>query len=162
MGGIGGNLLKSVVGKNSDEHDVNSISGKLDQLTDHAHNVGEVTPELANPIELTKASGAWAAYPTPTEIIPAGAISDDFDVHWAVISALSANGDYSLQLYQGAALSETVIATIAITRNAVQSQEGAIPVLTPLMSGNTRISAALSSGNAAQDTIEVKLMHHCY
>ena len=155
-------LTKAVVGTNADGHSVNTISGKVKQLLEHTHAVGEVTPELANPILLTKAAGAWAAYPTPTEIIAAGAITDDFDLHWAVISALSANGDYTLQLYQGAALSETVIATIAVTRNAVQSQEGAIPVITPLIAGSTRISAALSSGNAAQDTAEIKVMYHRY
>ncbi len=174
--GIGGHLLKktinaikavvdlinAVVGTNADEHDVNTISGKLDQLADHIHSIGNVHPELANPIELEKASGVWEAYPTPTEIIPAGTITDDFDLHFAIISAISANGDYTVEIYQGAAQSETVIAHIAVTRNAVQSQEGSIPIITPLLSANTRISAALSSGNAAQDTIEIKLMYHIY
>ena len=174
--GIGGHLLKktinaikvvvdlinAVVGTNADEHDVNTISGKLDQLTDHIHSIGNVHPELADPIELTKASGVWEAYPTPTEIIPAGTITDDFDLHFAIISAISANGDYTVEIYQGAALSETPIAHIAVTRNAVQSQEGSIPIITPLLSANTRISAALSSGNAAQDTLEIKLMYHTY
>ncbi len=181
--GIGGNLLRSivkatkivvdatkvvvdaikvVVGTNADTHDVNTISGKIEQLIEHFHSVGNATPELANPISLQKASGAWAAYPTPTEIIAAGVIADDFDIHWVTVSAISANGDYTIRLYQGGAGSEELIDVLPVARNAVQSQEGSTPALTPLMDGGTRISAALSSGNIAQDTVEIKLRWHCY
>ena len=173
---IGGNLLKSVidatkivvdaiktvVGTNADLHDVNTLSGKTHLLIDHTHSVAMVHPELADPISLQKASGAWAAYPTPTEIVAAGAITSDFDIHFGIISAISANGDYTIEIYQGAAPSETVIAHIVVARNAVQSQEGAVKIITPLISANTRISAALSSGNVAQDTVEIKLMYHPY
>ncbi len=154
--------IKVVTGTNADNHDVNTLSGKSHLLMEHTHSIAMIHPELANPVQLQKASGVWAAYGTPTEIIPAGEITDDFDLHFGIVSAIGANGDYTIEIYEGAALSEVQIAHIAITRNAVQSQEGAIPIITPLISANTRISAALSSGNAAQDTLELKLMYHVY
>lgn len=174
--GIGGHLLKktinaikvvvdainAVVGTNADGHSVNTLSGKVKQLLEHIHSIAMIHPELANPVSLQKASGAWAAYGTPTEIVAAGAITEDFDLHFGIISEISANGDYTVEIYQGAALSETQIAHISVSRNAVQSQEGTIPIITPLLAGDTRISAALSSGNAAQDTLKIKLMYHTY
>ena len=167
--GIGGHLLKktinaikAVVGTNADEHDLITLSGKTHLQRDHTHSVAMIHPELANPVQLQKAAGVWAAYGTPTEIVAAGVITNNFDLHFGIVSAISANGDYTIEIYQGAALSETLIANIAIARNAVQSQEGATPIITPLILANTRISAALSSGNAAQDTIEIKLMYHIY
>ncbi len=167
--GIGGHLLKkiinainAVVGTNADAHDVNTLSGKSHMLQEHTHGVAMIHPELADPISLQKASNEWAAYGTPTEIVAAGVITNDFDLHFGIVSAISANGDYTIEIYQGAAQSETVIAHISVARNAVQSQEGAIPIITPLLPANTRISAALSSGNAGQDTLEIKLMYHVY
>ncbi len=174
--GIGGHLLKAtlnatkvvvdlinaVVGTTADAHDGDTLSAKSHLLKEHTHSVAMIHPELVDPIQLQKASGAWAAYGTPTEIVAAGAITDDFDLHFGIVSAIGANGDYTIEIYQGAALSEVQIAHIAVSRNAVQSQEGAIPIITPLILANTRISAALSSGNAGQDTLELKLMYHVY
>ena len=138
--------IKVVTGTNADNHDVNTLSGKSHMLQEHTHSVAMIHPELVDPISLQKAAGVWAAYGTPTEIVAAGAIAEDFDLHFGIISAISANGDYTLEIYQGPALSEVQIAHIAVSRNAAQSQEGAIPIITPLISADTRISAALSSG----------------
>ena len=155
-------VAKDVSGNRSDGHNINTLAGRAHRTDDHLHNITKLYPELAIPVVLTKAGGAYAAFGTPTEIIPAGTIGLDFDIHWAVVSAISANGDYILQLYQGAALSETVIATISVVRNAVQSQEGSMSMITPLLLANARISAAISSGNAAADTLATKLQFHTY
>lgn len=157
---FGANL--NVIGNKLQDESFNTIFGILHGLDEHFHSKSEVYPELSDPIQLQKASGAWAAYPTPTEIIPASAIGDTFDIHWISISGISANGDYTLKLYSGAALSEVEIATIDFTRNAVQSQEGAQPNQDIIVPANTRISAAISDGNAGQDTCKVKVRFHRY
>jgi hypothetical protein len=155
-------LSRDVIGNRSDGHSTTTIAGRVHQMVEHAHSINELYPVLSAPITLTKAAGAYAAFPTPIEIIPASTIDEDFDIHWAIVSAISANGDFILRLYQGAGGSETVIATKSFVRNAVQSQEGALYVITPLILANARISAAISSGNAGQDTADLKLEFHKY
>ena len=139
-----------------------SVAGNLHTLHEHFHSTSNVYPRLANPVLLTKASGAWAALPTPKEIIPANTVVLTFDLHFALVDTISANGNYTIALYTGAAGAETLITTFAVSRSAVMSQEGSIPIITSLIPANTRISASLSSGNAAQDTLKIKLLYHTY
>jgi len=135
---------------------------KLDVLDEHFHSLSQVYPHLANPVQLQKAAGAWAAFPAPTEIIPVNTVAADFDIHFISVSTISANGSYLLALYMGAALSEVLIGEFDFYRNAVQSQEGSQPFQTIIIPANTRISASISSSNAAQDTCFIKLRFHVY
>ena len=129
-------------------------------IHEYLHRISYVYPELASSVTLTKASGAWAAYPTPTEIIPANTITSSFNIHYAIVDTLSATGIYTIRLYQGAAGAETLIGVIAPSRSAAMSQEGGIPVMTPVLAANTRISAAMSSNNSAQNTVKIKLKYN--
>jgi len=135
---------------------------KLDAIEEHLHGQSLVYPQLASPITLTSAAGIWAAYPAPTEIVPVNTVVTDFDIHWVSISAISANGDYMLRLYTGAALSEVFLSEFDFYRTAVQSQEGSAPIITVIVRKNTRISAAISSGNAGANTVNVKVRYHVY
>jgi len=156
-------FIRDVVGNKTDTHSGTSITSIVHTLEEHVHNVSKVYPELANPVQLQKDAGVWASYPaTKTEIIPAGTIGKDFDIHWVHILDISANGCYMVALYSGTAGNEVVIGKVPIGRSAVQSQEGNTKIMTPLIPANTRISAGLSSENNAQDTLLVKLMYHEY
>ena len=138
------------------------VLDKLEIIEDHLHKPTLTYPLLAGSVQLVKDGGAWAALPAPTEVIPAATVSDIFDIHWISISAISANGEYIIALYSGAGGSEVLIAQVPVTRNAVQSQEGSVQVITPRMAAGTRISAALSSGNAVADTVNIKVSYHEY
>jgi hypothetical protein len=131
-------------------------------VVNHLHSISAVYPVLAAPVLLTANAGVYADFPTPTEIIPAGVINYEFCIHWITCSAISANGDYVIRLYQGLALAETTIATVSVVRNAVQSQEGSSQVINPLLAANTRISAAIASGNAGADTLAVKVQYNIH
>jgi hypothetical protein len=136
------------------------MADKIHILEEHAHSPQKVYPPSANAIVLTAAASAWT-HGTKVEIIPAGAITKDIDLHWALISALSANGEYEVKFYKGAAASEVEICTTATTRNSVQSQEGSLPVMTSLLKGE-RISASLATNTGNADTCKVKLFYHEY
>jgi hypothetical protein len=155
-------LIRDVIGNKTDNEAGNSLYSKNYIQCDHIHNEVFLRPYLAGSEQLQKASGAWAAFPTPTQIIAAGDISDTFDLHFMNVSAISANGEYAIALYKGAALSEELIGVFGAVRNAIQSQEGSRPIITPLLPANTRVSAALSSENAAQDTLNLKVEGHTY
>lgn len=155
--------IRDAVGNKTDGHTGTSIMSTVHTLEEHVHSIAKVYPELANPVQLQKDAGVWASYPaTKTEIIPAGTIGADFDIHWIHILNISANGCYMVALYSGTAGNEVVIGKVPIGRSAVQSQEGNTNIITSLIPANTRISAGLSSENNAQDTLLIKLMYHEY
>ena len=155
-----GNIV-GVLGTNQDDHNDQTVYGKVHTLEEHAHKEQMVYPMLANPITLTKAAGAWAAFPAPTEIVPVNTITDDFDIHFVTISNISANGSYDLELYMGAALAEVFIGAVTFVRTANKDQ-AALKEQTVIVPANSRISAALSSSNAAQDTADIKIEYHKY
>lgn len=141
----------------------NYVKDTLEILDDHAHEGTQLYPEISDPVTITAINTAYNALTSISEIMSAGdAPGALFDIHWAVVSNISANGDYILRLFEGEAASEVEIATIGIVRNAVQSQEGSVPVQTKRIAAGTRISGALSSSNAASDSVDVKLMFHEY
>lgn len=153
--------VRAQIGEVTDGHNDATIYGYSKQNTEHNHGETFTYPALANPVTLTAGGTAWAAHPSPTEVIPATTIGSDFDIHWITISGISANGDYELCLYTGSA--NTKAATVPFTRNAVQSQEGSLTLITPLiLSANDKVSASISSGNAAADTAKVKVSYHTY
>ena len=154
--------MRDVIGNKTDSHSGGSISSKLNLINEHLHGTVFLYPELAGYITLTKAAGAWAAFPLPTEIIPENTIAFDFDLHFLDISNISANGEYAISLYTGASGAETRIGCYGAARTAAQSQEGSRPILTRLISANTRISASISSSNAAADTLIIKVEGHTY
>lgn len=156
-------FIRDVIGNKNDTHDGTSIRAISHILNEHTHSMAKVYPRLDNPVLLTKDTGVWAAIPaTKTEIIPAGTIGEDFDIHWVQVDSISANGDYIVCLYGGGIGSEVLIGEIAVSRSAAQSQEGSTPIMTPIMPDGTRISAGISAGNNAQNTLSIKLMYHEY
>jgi hypothetical protein len=154
--------MQHVIGNKLDDESGNSLYSKNYLEETHIHNNIFLFPELADCIELTKASGIWADFPTPTEIIPANAVTAPFDLHFMNISEISADGQYVIALYKGAPGSEERIGIFGAARTAVLSQEGSRNIITPVIPANTRISAALSSENSAQNTLCLKLEGHPY
>lgn len=155
-------VMSDVIGNKTDTHDGDSVVGRSKLVEEHLHNKVFLYPDLASSITLTKAAGAWAAHPTPTEIIPVNTITEDFDLHFLNVNAISANGEYSIKLYTGAGGAEVLLGTYGAARNAVQSQEGSRNILTDVILANTRISAAITSENAAADTLNIKVEGHTY
>lgn len=158
---FGANL--NVIGDKTQGVNDHTLFGDVHVLEEHFHSKGDVYPKLVNPVQLQKDAGIWAAIPsTKTEIIPVDTIGDAFDIHFVSASNISANGDYIICLYSGLAGFEVEIGSVDVVRNAVQSQEGAQPNQTIVVPAGTRISAGMSSGNNAQDTLSVKVRYHPY
>jgi len=164
-----GNLLSTIQsvltgqGANTDAASVNTIFGRTKKIDEHLHSSAKVYPELANPVTLTKAAGAWADYPaSKTEIVPINTIASPFDIHFILVDTISANGNYTVKLYSGAIGAEVEIAVVSVVKTASASQEGAIPIQCPVQAANTRISGAISSSNAAANTLNLKIHYHTY
>lgn len=158
------------IGELTDDETKNSVLARQYVINRHLHSVTMLYPLLGDPIVLTKDAGAWAAFPSSkTEIIPANTILQPFDIHWIHCTLLSALGNYVIALYAGEVGSEKIIGYAPASRSAIGGTEGSLALITAdiselhgLIPANTRISAALSSGNAAVDTLRIKILYHSY
>jgi len=152
---------RDVIGNRDDTHSTTTLTGYLHTLKEHAQGSVQCYPTQASPVTLSATASAWGDFTDITEIVPVSTInSNEFDIHWAVISGITANGDYELKLFKDAG--NTEIAHVAFTRNAQHSQEGYIRITTALLDAETRISGSLSSSNAAADAANVKLIYQRY
>ena len=132
-----------------------------DVIMKHLHAKFLTYPALAAGVLLTKGAGAWSAYPAnKTEIIPVNTITNPFMLPFVSVDTISANGEYMVALYKGLAGAEELIAEVPAVRSAAASQEESIPTSTKKLPANTRISAALSSSNAAANTLNIKLGYY--
>lgn len=129
-------------------------------IEEHMHGPQKVWPATANSITLTASdAGAWT-HGTKVEII--ASLTDWTDFHWINVSAMSANGEYEIIVYVGAAASEVEIGRSVAVRNAIQSQEGNTAFMTAIQAPGERISASLATSTGAANTCAVKLLGHEY
>jgi hypothetical protein len=159
-----------VIGNKSDTVAGDSLYALLLQLlaeheilSDHIHSAPNAYPRGAGAVLVAKSAGEWAAVPdTKTEIIPANTITSPFDSHWISVNSITANGEYELYLYSGAAGEEVEIGMVPITRTAVQAQEGSVFNMSEIQAPNTRISAALRGSPAGAESLNIKIGYHTY
>lgn len=160
------NSMKDVLGNRLDASFSNmsaypSVMGFLKAGYKHVHAPCFVYPGKADPV--TVASGAVTPWVdgNKIEIIPAGAITQWFDLHWAQISAISANDDYTMTLWSGAS-ADVQIAQFSFVRNDNFSQEGDRPIQIIPLAPNTKVSASLACGDGDGATCAVKFYYHMY
>lgn len=128
----------------------------------HVHGASFVYPDKAAPVSLLSAAGAWDITGAKIEVIPANAITKDFDLHWASLSAISAELDGIIDIYSGLAGAEIKIGAIDVVRTANFSREGNMPVQIPQQPANTRISCRFSDSTAQARTVRIKFYGHVY
>lgn len=148
------------VGENDDNHDGNSLFGRLRELSEHIHSTQAVYPTLADGVTLTTAAGDWGLG-TITEIIPTNTIAEEFDVHEILIEDVNTQDKtYEVILYYGD--SDTECARI---RFAATSNKGGVPaqfVMTPFIPANSRIRAQLAIEDGGGKTAKVSIRYHEY
>lgn len=153
--------LQDVIGNKTDTHDGNSISAKLHTLEEHAHKSQNCYPTLADSVLVTADASGWT-YGSWTEIVPASTITDDFDIHFANITSISAVDEYQLQIGSGVAGSEVVKACISFERSSNFSQEGSKQIQTPILAANSRIAVRLACKSTNARTVNIKIEYHTY
>lgn len=152
---------KTIGNIQTDDYTNNNIYGILDMLKRHVHSVTKVYPSLANNVTLTGGAGAWQLG-NFAEIIPSSTITDWFDIHWVVVVDPSVTDNYQVELYQGELGSEELICQMKVSRDTNQGTTTSVPVMTPLIPPNTRISGKVASGLGGNDTLDIAVLYHEY
>ncbi|KKM81957.1 hypothetical protein LCGC14_1324510 [marine sediment metagenome] len=148
------------IGENSDNHDGTTLFGRLRELIEHAHTAQKVYPTLADGVTITTGAGDWGLG-TITEIVPANAISTEFDIHEVLVEDVNTQDKtYQLILYYGGSDTECVRVRFAATSN-----KGGVPAqfaMTPLIPANSRIRGQLAIEDGGSKTIKLSLRYHDY
>lgn len=133
------------------------IQERVHRIEEHLHSDQLCYPVLADPIELT--AGAGWEIGTLVPIVPVDTITNDFDLHWCVISDPDTNDDYEVYLYSGDG--DTQVAVVPITRTGPFTTSFQAKVQTRVIPANSRIRAALAS-RAGASKLKIKLVYHPY
>jgi hypothetical protein len=128
----------------------------------HVHGASFIYPKYVDPILLTSAGAAWATTGDLVEVIPANAITKDFDLHWASISDISVALYGIIDIYAGPIEAPVLIGSVDVSRTANFSRENAVPVQIPQQPANTRISCKFSDSTTSVRTVRVKFYGHVY
>ncbi len=148
--------MRDVIGNKNDTHDGNSLRAVAHIINEHTHKAARVYPALAVSLQVVSSNVAHTLG-VFKEIVAAGGIVTDFDIHWVAVQAASANGEYEIVLYAG---------TIEIGRSSFARTDkkdiDSVPFQCEIQPANTQIQAKLSTNNAAGDTCNIKIMYHLY
>jgi hypothetical protein len=128
----------------------------------HVHGASFIYPKYVTPIQLTSNAASWNTTGTKVEVIPADAITKNFDLHWCSISEISADLFGIVDIYSGEIGSEVLIGSVDVSRTTSQSRENAAPVQIPQQPANTRISCRFSDSTSSARTVRIKFYGHVY
>lgn len=149
-----------VIGNKNDTHDGTSISAFAHTVDEHFHHSQLVYPTLADGVALATAAGDWALG-TITEVVPANAITSDFDIHEIIAEDVNTQDKtYEIVIYSGAGDVE-----VGRSRFAASANKGGVPnvtMQTPIIAANSRIRMRLAIQDGGSKTAVVSIRYHIY
>ncbi len=132
----------------------------LHYADEHFHSVCDVYPSLVPGIDVTAgAAGPPWVLGAFTEIVPASAITNEFDIHYVSVEGMDTNDVYELHLFWGAG--DTLAGKRRFTKTAVMDGVQNVPFQTKVIPANSRIRAKLASA-AGGSIARISIGHHPY
>lgn len=133
---------------------------KLHHIEEHNHSPSLCYPTLVDGVPVTAgAAGPPWVLGAFTEIVPALAIGDEFDIHFISIEDLDDVTVYELHLYYGAG--DTFCGSVRFTKTANLEGTQNVNFMTPLIPADSRIRAKLAS-DAGGSIATISIMYHTY
>lgn len=136
-----------------------TIAEELHVMEDHIHKMAKTYPTLANGETVVAAAGAWGLG-SFKEIIGAGVITEDFDIHFIVVEGASVADVYEIILY--AATTEIGRVRVAFIDVANSQTLPSIPFQCAIQAAGTQIQAKVASKSGGLDEITISLHYHVY
>jgi hypothetical protein len=150
-----------VIGNKSDDEDGSSLYSRAYKADLHDHSVAHVYPTMANGVSVTKNASPWTLGSFAV-IIPAGTITNEFDIHGVGFDSVPDNGTFEVVLYAGADGGEVEIGRTRFTRTSPLTIELESPFQTPLVAANSQIKAKLAGSNSSASTVVMSVRYHTY
>lgn len=160
-GGTDNVFINDIIGNRNDIHTNDNLYARMHTQYEHTHSVSRYFPSLAANVSITAGATAFSLG-TITTVVPANTITSDFDIHFMHLTNASAAGNYIIRLYQGSTGSEIQVGEVRITQAVGLANLAPVPVMTPLMNANTRVSAAVATSTSGAASIDIALNYHTY
>ena len=152
--------INDVIGNKTDTHNGDSLYAHAHTIEEHAHKAANVFPTLANGETVVGDLDAWVLG-SFKEIVPANGISEDFDIHYITVEAVTVSDVYEIVLYAGT--TEIGRVRIAFIDVANSSTLPSIPFQCGIQPANTQIQAkSANKTGASAGQITVSLHYHIY
>jgi hypothetical protein len=167
---IDGNVddIEAVLGKKTDyvsvpyEKNVSPAMAYLKTAYYHEHGASFIYPYKAAPVLLTSSAAAWSETGDIIEIIPAGAIGKDFDLHWCSLWDIS-NALYGIiDLFGGPPEDLFFVGPVEVGRTVNFSRENSAPIQMLPVPAGTRISGRFVDDTTSIRTVRIKVYGHVY
>lgn len=139
-------------------HLVNGTDPTIHRLEEHAHSVQFVAPDLATGITATAVNDAntWDLGAASATILTAAAWCD---IHQLDIYAISAAGEYQINIYDDGDL---IISQSFSKASVVSDNYVRIEVQSRMIAPGSVITAKLASATNDGETVKVKIAGHYY
>lgn len=133
--------------------------GILHHLEKHIHSAAKCYPTLGDGLLVEGVAGAWTLGGFK-EIVPANAITSDFDIHYVVVEGATASDIYEIVLYAGT--TEIGRVRVAFLDVANSKTLPSIPIQTEVVKKNTQIQAKCANKAGGSEDITISLHYHTY
>ena len=150
-----------VVGNKSDDENGTSITSHVYKTDHHDHSVAMVYPSMAAGVNLTKDATPWTLGAFAV-IVPAGAITGEFDIHGLNFDDVPNAGTYEIVLYAGPDGGEVEVGRTRFTRQGSNTTTLEVPFQTVINAAGTQIKAKLAGGNSNASNCPVSIRYHLY
>lgn len=140
-----------------------TIGDHVYNIEEHIHAPDQCYPTLGAGQAVADGGAAWAEAVNPTQIIPAGTITQSFDVHFINVEGATAQGVFEISLWAG----PNPGVLIARRRITIVQNVGNIiglisyPTMTEVQNPGTRISGKVAD-NTGGITLTLSLQYHTY
>lgn len=153
-------LMRDVAGNKTDDEQGNSLYSLAYIIAKSFNSASKVYPTLAVGVLVSKNAASYVLG-TKAEIIPAAFITKAFKILGINFDSVGAADVFEIVIYAGAIGFEVEIGRTQVTLS-VSGQYTEIPINTPIIAANARISAAIAGFSAGVKTMAMKLRYVTY
>jgi hypothetical protein len=128
-------------------------------IDEHFHSAQKVYPTGTGGVTVTGAAGAWTLGDF-AEVVPVSTITEDFDLHWVNVEAISASGIYEIVFYQ--ATTEIARKRFPVLGTPANLIMPPLRLQTVIIPANAQIQAKIMNAAGGGESATISLDYHLY
>ena len=142
-----------------------TVLGYSNSTYKHIHNPSYVYPDDCTLVDAVT-SATENTFGDFVELVPENGIPVSFDIHWANIQNISANGTYIVELHQVSnadlQVSEKYLGSFSVSRQSNFTRSFQVYTQIPVVHANTRIGVRAKKSGSGAGTISFNTSYHDY
>jgi hypothetical protein len=161
------NLISSKLGENTSfwGNSSKTVLAYSNSTYKHIHNPSYVYPDDCSLV--TAVTSATAnTFGEFAQLVGVGGIPVNFDIHWANIQNITANGTYIVELHEVSEadlqVSEKYLGAFSVSRQDNFTRSFQVYTQVPVIQANKRIGVRVKKGDAGAGNVVFNVMYHDY